>query len=137
MEAYRYEGDGVDAVGAHCAGAGGVQSRSVADAPREKVSTGAFETWEKRGYWGNVLVWKELGTPRKIRSRANDECVGGLVDRWMARTPSAQALGLSSGHFLNQELQTTATRNRPSPCHRAPMGASRSPPSLWILLVTG
>ena len=41
-------------------GAGGVQSRSAADAPREKVSTGASKTWEKRGYWGNVLVRKAL-----------------------------------------------------------------------------
>ena len=60
VETYR-EGDGVDAAGAHCVGAGGVQSRSAADAPREKVCTGASNTWEKRGCWGNVLVRKALG----------------------------------------------------------------------------
>ena len=111
VETYRYEGDGVDAAGAHCVGAGSAQPRAAADAPREKVSTGASETWEKRGYWGNVLVQKPLGhmplgehgavptlTPREIRSRENDECVGGLrnPNRWVARTPSAQALGLFS-----------------------------------------
>ena len=56
VEAYRYEGDGVDAAGAHCVGAGSVQSR-----------------------------WKRC--------------------------------------------------NRPVPS--SSMGASLSPPSLWILLVTG
>ena len=92
METYRYEGDGVDAVGAHCVGAGSVQSRSAADAPREKVSTGVSETWEKRGYLGQRLgsVSNALGTPREIRSRENDECVGGLrnpIAGWPVRLP--------------------------------------------------
>ena len=130
VETCRCEGDDVVAAGAHCDGSGSVQPKAAADAPREKVSAGGSETWDERGYRGNVLVRNALGhmprvehgavlalTPREIRSRENDECVGGLRNptRWVARTPSAQRWV-----FPHPRLTTTATRNRPGPCHRAP-----------------
>ena len=93
--------------------------------------TGASETWEKRGYWGNVLFQKALGhmplgehgtvptlTPRQIRSRENDECVGGLrnPNRWVARTPSAQALRLFLRHFLKRSYNNGHEKSRgPTP----------------------
>ena len=134
VETCRNQGDGVDSAGVHCTSAGSVQPRSAADLPREKVSTGASKTWEKRGY-GNVLVRNTLGhmplvehgavlalTPIEFRSCENDERVGGWrnPNRWVARTPSALALGLFTRHFTNLEFTITATRNGPGPSHRAP-----------------
>ena len=54
----------------------------------------------------NVVRCQQF-TPGEIRSRENDGCVGGLRNpsRWVARTPSARALGLFLRHFLDQELQ--------------------------------
>ena len=46
-------------------------------------------------------------TPREIKSRENDECVGGLRNPncWVARGLSAQALGLFHRRIVNLELQ--------------------------------
>ena len=99
------------------------------------LQTGAFETWEKRGYWGNVLVRKALGhmplvdhgavpalMPREIRPRENDECVGGLriPNRWVGPYAFRSGAGSFPQTFLEPGVATTATRNRLGPCHRAP-----------------